>query len=144
MPSWYKRILVAYDGSDASKRAVAIARDMMLSNQAAEVVFVHALVVCDSYLGDPQANQALLDNAQLANAALEEFASEFQGRSKTILLKGSNPACLLVKCARSEKCDTIVMGSRGNGGIKGYLGSVSTAVIRETDAVVVIAKECDD
>lgn len=33
------------------------------------------------------------------------------------------------------------MGSRGQGGVKGYLGSVSYAVVKQTRACVLVAKE---
>ena len=57
------------------------------------------------------------------------------------LLKGSSPADLLLKCAQDEGCDLIVMGSRGQGGVKGFLGSVSYAVVQGSPIAVLIAKD---
>ena len=57
------------------------------------------------------------------------------------LLKGTSPADLLLKCAEDEGCDLIVMGSRGKGGVKGYLGSVSYAVVQGSPVAVLIAKD---
>ena len=51
------------------------------------------------------------------------------------------PADLLLKCAQDEGCDLIVMGSRGQGGVKGFLGSVSYAVVQGSPIAVLIAKD---
>ncbi|WP_295999693.1 universal stress protein [uncultured Adlercreutzia sp.] len=49
----------------------------------------------------------------------------------------------MVNCAKDEGCDLIIMGSRGQGGVKGFLGSVSYAVTKESPMTVLIAKEGD-
>lgn len=59
------------------------------------------------------------------------------------VLKGTSPADLIVNCAKEEGCDLIIMGSRGQGGVKGFLGSVSYAVTKESPVTVLIAKEGD-
>ena len=46
-----------------------------------------------------------------------------------------------MNCAKDEGCDLIIMGSRGQGGVKGFLGSVSYAVTKESPVTVLIAKE---
>ena len=40
-----------------------------------------------------------------------------------------------------EGCDLIIMGSRGQGGVKGFLGSVSYAVVQGSPIAVLIAKD---
>ena len=60
------------------------------------------------------------------------------------LLKGTSPADLILKCAQDEGCDLIIMGSRGQGGVKGYLGSVSYAVVQGSPVAVLIAKDTPD
>ncbi len=59
------------------------------------------------------------------------------------MLKGTSPADLIVNCAKDEGCDLIIMGSRGQGGVKGFFGCVSYAVTKESPITVLIAKEGD-
>lgn len=137
---WYSSILVAYDGSEPADKAVSIASEMAEANPEARLVFAHVLKIGDFGGGDFAISQSICENAKGVDARLRELAEPFGDRATTRLLKGSSPASLLVRCCREEGCDVIVMGSRGMGGVKGYLGSVSTAVLREADACVVIAK----
>ena len=74
---------------------------------------------------------------------LEEAAAALPNPSRVVLLKGTSPADLIVNCAKEEGCDLIIMGSRGQGGVKGFLGSVSYAVTKESPVTVLIAKEGD-
>ncbi|MFR5093258.1 MAG: universal stress protein [Adlercreutzia equolifaciens] len=55
------------------------------------------------------------------------------------VLKGTSPADLIVNCAKEEGCDLIIMGSRGQGGVKGFLGSVSLPSPRNRPVTVLIA-----
>ena len=52
----------------------------------------------------------------------------------------SSPAEVLIKGAEEEGCDLIITGSRGRGGVSGYLGSVSYAVVQESPIAVLVAK----
>ena len=72
---------------------------------------------------------------------LEAVAEMLPNPAEVRLLRGTSPADLIVSCAIEEGCDLIVMGSRGQGGVKGYLGSVSYAVTKESPVTVLIAKD---
>ena len=95
---WCSKVLVAYDGSTPSAKALDLAQSIGAQDERIELVFAH-------------------------------------------VLKGTSPADLLLKCAEDEGCDLIVMGSRGKGGVKGYLGSVSYAVVQGSPVAVLIAKD---
>ena len=69
------------------------------------------------------------------------MADALRNPASVRLLKGSSPADLIVRCAEDEGCDLIVMGSRGQGGVKGYLGSVSYAVVQGSPIAVLVAKD---
>ena len=71
----------------------------------------------------------------------EAIAAELPNPAEVKVLKGTSPADLIVNCAKDEGCDLIIMGSRGQGGVKGFLGSVSYAVTKESPVTVLIAKE---
>ena len=74
---------------------------------------------------------------------LEAIAADMVNPTEVRVLKGTSPADLIVNCAKEEGCDLIIMGSRGQGGVKGFLGSVSYAVTKESPMTVLIAKEGD-
>lgn len=137
---WYSKILVAYDGSKPAEKAVGIACDMARENPEARLVFAHVLKLVGSSFGETGANQIMFEQACDVQSHLEEVAAAFGERAEVKMLKGTSPATLLVNCCKQEGCDVIVMGSRGMGGVKGYLGSVSRAVVQEAEASVVIAK----
>ena len=115
---WCKKVLVAYDGSAASHKALDLANSM---GTGAETV--------------------LIEDANAAFDELKEFAAPLGERAEVKLLRGSAPAELILRCAKDEGCDLIVMGSRGRGGVKGYLGSVSYAVVQGSPIAVLITKE---
>ena len=50
---------------------------------------------------------------------------------------------MIALTAEDDGADLIIMGSRGQGGVKGFLGSVSYAVTKESPVTVLIAKEGD-
>ena len=124
---WCKKILVAYDGSAPSHRALEVMREIAAQNPAVEVVLVHVMRLFSSGSAAAGMDTVMVDDAMAIREELE----------------GTSPADLIVNCAKEEGCDLIIMGSRGRGGVKGFLGSVSYAVTKESPVTVLIAKEGD-
>lgn len=56
---------------------------------------------------------------------------------ETSLIEGP-PARAIVAAAEARDADEIVIGSRGLGAVRGVLGSVSHALLHESDRVVVV------
>jgi len=137
---WYSKILVAYDGSAESQKAIQIACEMAEANPAASLLFVHVLKLGESAFGGSDVENALVAHAERVTALLQEKADTLPNQTEVRLLKGSSPADLIVRCSADEHCDLIVMGSRGMSGFKGYLGSVSHAVLHEAHICVLIAR----
>lgn len=135
---WCKKILLAYDGSPAAKCALKLALDEAERDPSIEIVAAHVLIV----VTQSGAQEALIQSAEAIHAELEEVLDAIPNPTKVEVLHGTSPADLLLSCAKREGCNLIIMGSRGVGGAKGYLGSVSYAVVqRSTEAAVLIAKE---
>ncbi len=135
---WVNKMLVAYDGSTPSHKALELARNIAEQNPEAEILFVHVVTLIGMGTG---AEGALMQQAQNVLAEMEELGQAMPNPTRARLLKGTSPSALLLKCAKDEACDLIIMGSRGQGGVKGYLGSVSYAVVQGSDVAVLIAKD---
>ena len=135
------RMLVAYDGSAPSHKALEVMRDIVRSDPSIEVVLVHVIRLFSSGSVAAGVDTVLLDDAQAIRNELDAIGDELPNPVQVRLLKGTSPADLILNCARDEGCDLIVMGSRGRGGVKGYLGSVSYAVTKDSPVTVIIAKE---
>ena len=58
----------------------------------------------------------------------------------TLRVAFGKPHELIISIAKSERCGLIVMGSRGLGAVRSMLGSVSTAVLRESEIPVLVTK----
>lgn len=135
---WCSKVLVAYDGSVPSARALDLARSIGRQDEEVELVLVHVVKLYGLGTG---AESVLISEAQTVLEELERIADEVPNKAHAHLLKGTSPADLILKCARDEGCDLIVMGSRGQGGVKGFLGSVSYAVVQGSPIAVLIAKD---
>ena len=140
---WCHKILVAYDGSAPSHRALEVMREIAQSNPTAEVVLVHVMRLFSSGSAAAGMDTIMVDDAMTVRKELEAIAEAMVNPAEVKLLKGTSPADLIVNCAKDEGCDLIIMGSRGQGGVKGFLGSVSYAVTKESPMTVLIAKEGD-
>ncbi|CBL04122.1 MAG: universal stress protein [Gordonibacter pamelaeae] len=135
---WCSKVLVAYDGSTPSAKALDLAQSIGAQDERIELVFAHVLKLFALGTG---AEGPLIEEANRVHAALQQLAERVPNKAHAHLLKGTSPADLLLKCAEDEGCDLIVMGSRGKGGVKGYLGSVSYAVVQGSPVAVLIAKD---
>lgn len=60
------------------------------------------------------------------------------------VLEGSNPAEALQTFARNNHVDHIIVGARGSGGVRRYLGSVSTALVAEAPCTVTVVRTGSD
>lgn len=141
---WCEKILVAYDGSSPSRKALELARSIGAQDQAIEVVLVHVVKLYSSGAAAVGMDSVLIGEAENMHGELNRAASATPNPTQVRLLKGSSPADLILNCARDERCDLIIMGSRGRSGVKGFLGSVSYAVVQGSPITVLIAKDPAD
>ena len=56
------------------------------------------------------------------------------------VLESADPAEAITSFARNNHVDHLVLGARGSGGVRRYLGSVSTAVVAEAPCTVTVAR----
>ena len=141
-----KSILVAYDGSETSKRAIDTAADLVASDARIHVDIVN--VVSIPMLSDDQASSfaAILDLMKsdaedvLADA-LNQFGDKHQQNPvDTLLVLGTDPAGEIAKLIEKNGYDMCVIGSRGLSGMKQYLGSVSHTLLGANKVHVLVVK----
>ncbi|MBM7662911.1 nucleotide-binding universal stress UspA family protein [Bacillus mesophilus] len=139
------KILVAYDGSELSKKALEYAKEMVANNENARLEVVSVMEV-SAYPNtfDPYLYIEIKKNAQeAANTRLvevRELLEQIPNHTDVEVLEG-NPALKIVRYAEEQNVDLIVMGSRGLGRIKEFfLGSVSHNVVQMAKCPVFIIK----
>ncbi|WP_017755676.1 universal stress protein [Calidifontibacillus oryziterrae] len=142
----FSKILVAYDGSELSKKALkmAIAFAKEDPNLFIEVVHVYQFptVAVGEGMFTPPPSVAM----EYYNHAEEIVAEAKQELEKTttncnVVLKEGSFAKNILDHAKETGCELILIGSRGLGGIKEYfLGSVSHQVVQHSKIPVLIVK----
>jgi nucleotide-binding universal stress UspA family protein len=132
-----KRILVAYDGGDAARRALATGIDLAKRYEAPISVVSVVPVHPGRMPVDPWDDRAVhARELQEAKGILAE-----QGMTAELLEPAGDPAPTIERIAEEGDFDTVVVGSRGLGAVSRFLqGSVSEHVATHADATVVIAR----
>jgi nucleotide-binding universal stress UspA family protein len=132
------RIVVGYDGSDHSRKALERAADIADGATLAVVSSVHV----EGFLGggispiDPA-------EADARRKALDEAREYLEGRGvKGEYIEGNgNPADVLTDEAKESGADLIVVGTHGRNATKRLaLGSVSTNVVQHATVDVLVVR----
>ncbi len=140
----FKRILVAYDGSQNAKKALEVAVD--IAKKYGAKIYVAEVVDTATILGlsmgpvPADIVDSMRDKAK-ADLADAKARAEAEGvRAETALLEG-DPASAIVEYAENIGADLIVTGSRGLSTIKRvFLGSVSTGIVTHSRKPVLVVK----
>jgi nucleotide-binding universal stress UspA family protein len=136
----FTNVLVAYDGSDHSQKALDLAvKIAQCSDGKLKVLFAFEKV--PTIFGDNETEHFIeramskgRDILGEATAHLHEARVEFS----TSIVEGPAAEAIL-RIAQAEGCDLIVMGSRGRGMVQGLLlGSVSYRVLHHAQIPVLI------
>ncbi len=142
-----RRLLVAYDGSDNSKRAlqyvVDLARDTGMALQIHVVNVQHEPIIYGEYVTSAMIDE--LNNSLMAKSrsVLDEAAAMLQAGGLTCEThtQQGNVAEQINDAVKRLGCDTVVMGTRGLGSFTGLvLGSVASRVIHEVSVPVLLVK----
>jgi nucleotide-binding universal stress UspA family protein len=124
------KTLVAYDGSEAARRALELAAD--LAGGSGDIGIVHVV---------PSRAEPGVDHEAQQEEALAEahrWIGE-RGRTATTLRRRGDPARELIDGAREIEADFLVVGSRGRGPLSSaVLGSVSSAVAAAAGSPVLV------
>jgi len=148
----FSKVLVAYDGSDPSKRALDHAAKMAAMFEGELIILTVVPKVSIPVYSNAELGAQAMDIASLQERMRENYGQsikkaeeEIKGlyphlKVDTILAEG-RPASLIVSEAAKLGVSLIVMGSRGLGGITGWiLGSTSRQVVDLCTKAILIVK----
>jgi nucleotide-binding universal stress UspA family protein len=141
----FTNLLVAYDSSDLSKKALHYAYNLVKDHAAGILHVVHVYQFPTIVMGEamlPTPASVDQEYSEQAEKILDEARRLLSGfPNTTYVLRQGQPPYELLEYAKEQGCDLIVMGSRGLGGIKEFLlGSVSHHVVQESRIPVLIVK----
>ena len=148
----FSKVLVAYDGSDPSKRALDHAAKMAAMFEGELVILtvvpkVSVPVYSNAELGAQAMDIASLQERMHENYSLsmkkaeEEIKGLYPNLNVETILKEGRPSSTIVSEAERLGISLIVMGSRGLGGISGWLlGSTSRQVVDQCTKAILIVK----
>jgi len=123
----FDTIVLATDGSDSAHRAVTLALDLAARFDAD----VHAC-----YVRDEESD----DTSEKALTAVTD-----RDDAVTTVVRDGDPTAEICGYAEEIDADLVVTGTRGRGGANGtLLGSVAEAVVGQSPAPVLTARQLDD
>jgi len=130
-----KKILVAYDLTDASRMAWRHASALASTCGASlEAVYVEPWRMGSDLMSPPDLTAARV-------AALRGEIRAVTGAGPKVTILQGDPALLIVNFARQHRLDLIVVGTHGRTGLRrALLGSVAEAVIRSSPIPVLAAR----
>jgi nucleotide-binding universal stress UspA family protein len=143
--NFFKKILVATDGSENARRAasygVNIAKATGAEVHALYIISTQHAVTTRTVMGWSEAFEEYLANkGGVAIADVEKLGKEAGVKVEPVFLKGI-PADKILEYAEENNIDLIVMGTHGLTGIKRFLiGSVAESVVRHSKAPVMVIR----
>lgn len=139
------KLLVAFDESEGSKRALNVASGLATVNPNAHIDLVYVVPIPLLNSDQMASFQSILDlmisdGEDLLASAAESMGEDVAARTDSLLLTGTNPANEILRLAEQRGYDLIVIGNRGLSGLKEYTGSVSHKVLAGSKIPVLVAK----
>lgn len=152
----FRKILVAFDGSEPAKRAIDYAADLADARNSTLIVLTVVPKVTLPVFPDEGFGSAPITAAQDFGEYQDRMRAMYQKsqedimkdirehfpnlKTEAILLEG-RPSSTIVEEAEKNQADLIVVGSRGLGGISGWiLGSTSRRVVESCTKPILVVK----
>ena len=127
--NYLEKILVGFDGSENSKKALKEAIEIA-KRFSAEITAVNVYNVP----AGQDLSQRILKKAEI-------MLEDGEVRFKIVSVLGSDTPKVITDMARREKFDLIVVGHRGMSAVKSYLmGSVSKRICSDSPVTILIVK----
>lgn len=138
-----RKVLVAIDGSDASRRAARFASELAAST-GARVLLLTVLEQPQMIPLGPLDSVGIVrtesnEDVDRVKRMLDELASQYPTGQAEERVEIGSPSEVILRQATSEAVDLIVIGRRGHGALERLmLGSVSERVIRHAAVPVTV------
>jgi nucleotide-binding universal stress UspA family protein len=134
-----KTIIVAYDGSPSSNKALKLAADLSRA-ESSEIALVSVIERPSDIFTLEHLERNREQYGKQAIDTGEKQAEALGIKVKPVLLRG-NPSEEIINYAHKENAYLIIVGTRGLGGLQRLmLGSVAQALVTHSDIPVVVAK----
>jgi nucleotide-binding universal stress UspA family protein len=151
------QIVVGFDFSELSERAVAEALDMARFRAPAELHVVTVAQQAGALLGLPGQSEPLTEEKgrDVLQQSLSKLVQTYQEKNGSVGLDriamyllprtpASEPAEYIVRLARAVDADLIVVGTHGRRGVSRLLlGSVAAQVVRDATTSVSVIRPAD-
>ncbi len=139
-----KTLLVAYDGTEPSKHALAEAVEIARTTGAKMTIVCAIPVIAGAYGIEIPPGETVVATIEAARSMLaaEKQSLQKQGISSvdTVLLEG-NPVDRVLEYAEKHRPDLIVVGSRGlSDAGRFFIGSVSDGILHHCHCSVLVSK----
>lgn len=142
----FRKILVAYDGSKLSRKALDHAVKLAQAHLETELLVAHVIQYPVMVLGEAmitasaEVQKEYYEQSEQLLAEVKDILAALPNPSRTLQLSGKTAAAI-VECAEEEACDLIVIGSRGVSNLQEImLGSVSHDVVQHSPYPVLVVK----
>lgn len=146
----FKNILIPTDGSELSQKAATKGVALAKSVGAKVTVFFAAPPATPIIYRDhlpvgyatPEEHQKLIDKTTRKSLeAIERLAIKAGVQFESVHATSDYPEDDILKTADKKKCDLIVMGSHGQGGLRGvFVGSVTQKVLGKSKIPVMVVR----
>jgi len=144
----FKKILIATDGSEHAKHALNYAVESAVKWGAELIILtvvppVSPLVYSGEFNAPyiPELKEDLRRSHQRVLSEAVNIVKNKQPDVKVVTrLEEGRPSSIIVELAQLEDVDLIVMGSRGMGGLIGFIGSTSRHVVEACTKPILIVK----
>jgi nucleotide-binding universal stress UspA family protein len=138
------KILVPVDGSAYSLKAVETACDLAKAQAPATVVLTAVAIQIPELEEGVYIAEKMKVQAEIALAKAREVAQGKGVTAEVILITGPSPADEIVKVAKDQQADLVVIGSRGLAGkTRSFLGSTASQVVTYSPCSVLVVKTQD-
>lgn len=141
MKNNYAKILVCSDGSKYSEKAIRVACDLA-KRYDSKLTLIHVVdkTLKSDIIAGKEYTNILRKYATETLQKAQKIASE-EGMSPQIITKEGSVANEIIKFAKNDQTDLIVIGSKGLGAVLKFLiGSVSSKVASHSLCSVLIVK----
>lgn len=141
----FTHLLVAYDDSSLSRKALHLALQLLQENQASSLHVLHVYQFPNIVIGEaliPSSASEDLKYYKLAEQVLDKAREQASSHPSAIFeLRQGDATQEIIAYADEQNCDLILVGSRGLGSLKELiLGSVSHHVVQHASVPVLIVK----